>query len=433
MLTQTAITLRMSLPQLETDIDSVCDTLELGEPQRDRLVRSVAGLGGGNPNIAVYRMVHALARSDIGNHRRAMAGKPVFVDDAAHIPLSDRALFHFFLGMEDFAHAFDVSHICEGLVSGCGEEEIRAATRGLVRILEDYRRRFLHAERHRRNFNAISRFLKSRAQAEPADGDAMQFWSEGSATGRWRYYSTTVGMFIDYHHDQQARNVVAGILHADSGIDAASDTAIGPADELPVTLQDALLRVQESPLKVFMDSEATRLHRLIRLGYPGASWPITGLTVTGYAPIQARVVQALRDKGELSAAEVEHHLSLVPESQATLEEIRKLSDLCQEAVHMTYKAGLGTGEIKAPPEAPEMARLRQLSRRASFRGRTEEELYPLLLEIIAPLLDIQAFLTRVIGQWQASVTRKTERLVAERALFCRGIRQTYLSGGPTDD
>lgn len=418
-------------PQVEADIETVCDTLALGAPQRDRLTRAVTGHVCGNPNLPVFRLVHMLAQTNIFEHPEAGRRNYVGPESMQKLSLPERALLHFLIEMDSFGHAFDIIDACRDLNPASHENAIREAVRSVVRILRSYRMKYLPAEMHRRSFMEIRSFLSCQESGQAVDGSAMLFWTTRPSTARWRNYKTAVTSVIDYHTSSQERQVVREMLSTNVTEycrEVTFDAAPDPAEYLC----GALEVVQNSPLKVFTESEAGRLSALVSLGVQASVWPTTALSYMGLPPVQNRIIQTFRDRGCLTHADLEKGSLERPAPQVVYDGMCQLEDLCQEAIQIAYLVGQRLDKIPDTSKTAEIRKLRQLSRRASFYDRDDDDLWPLLLEITPALTAIQTFLKKVIYQWGECIEKKNDRLMAEWALFDERLKQIYLSGGLND-
>lgn len=419
------IVLRMNT-QVEADIDTVCADLQLGLAQRDRLIRAVTGYVSGNASLPIYKLCKAVSKADIGTSIQRSPHRYIHPQKLEALKLSERALFHFFLEIDAWSETGEVTKIMSSLTSEVSESDFTDAVRALANLLHKYRLEHLPMHRHRTKFLAIRRYLGTRER--PEDGDAMRFWDTTADFKEWQRYKTAVGAIVDYSQNCKTYESAASAVYGDPELNENVTENLVQGDDEGIRLRNAIEAIDESPLKVFKETEVKKLYRFVHLEHYAWSWPKTGLTVWGYQPVQNGIVQDLRDHGSLSSIHLQSRLQEMPPASDVLKSAVDLHDLCRDALSLYLEIGKSLG--KFPEDTPSLEQGgRQLMRRASFRERTPEELFTLLEHIGHHLVEIRGILEHIIKHWSRMIERKCGQIDTETVLFRKVIQRIY----PTSD
>lgn len=287
--------------QVGNDVDAVTEAHGLRSEQRLRLARIVTGAVPGNRDRPLYLLAQAISRL---HHAQNLS----FFDLVAApdtgsgllLWLGDRALLDFLASMDGYSHFDEVRDAVEKLLAGAGAAEgVRICASRFARALYRYRQQYLPDERHRKVFREIRSFL---ARAEPAraalgDGDALVFWAAHGTRSHWTTYEAVLSSMMSFADafELRASRTYASLDDLDlDRMPAGSGTGLSSGECARSLLSEAVARLEEGSLKLFLAKELVQLEQLARLGRFAASWPRSSLAMLALGPLQASAIQRLR-------------------------------------------------------------------------------------------------------------------------------------------
>jgi len=438
------------------DIDGVIQMLpeRLGaaarQRVRDRLVQIVRGATPGNRDRPLFDLAREAAAWLIHTGKPPKeTGAWVFqllVEGREGALLAvNSALLDFLLSMDDFSHAQAVQKAFALLTKNDNMDAVRDCANALARELYTYRTRYMPAERLRQHFADIRRFLATRVRKRPQDGDALAFWMEAGAHGRWTLYATVLDHMIAF--DRALDIETAMYVPADpfvttqetdkwseiwETVEVEAETFAGT---LARRLELALSRLQAVGLDVLLKKvELAQLEQLAQLGKYSISWPRSCACLLALAPHQARLVQNLR-KG--ARKEKMAHLAKCcggDDYAQVVADFATLADTLLDIVCLRYLLAPTKDAHEIPPKLSRKitsmnARNTPVLRRKGIKSFTRKDLVEKIAQVQDEILLLAGYLADVRRAWLAHFGGRTEELFEiDRNLFVAKLTTLYAPG-----
>jgi len=354
--------------QVGNDVDAVAEANRLKSGQRTRLARIVTGAVPGNRDRPLYLLAHAISRLDQARDLSLfdLVAAPAAAGSGFLLWLGDRVLLDFLASMDGYAHFDEVRAAVEELLAAAGSEDaVRACASRFARVLYRYRQQYLPEERHRKAFREIRTFLSSGepARSAPADGDALAFWAVHGTRSHWTTYEAVLSSMMSFADALELRASRTPSSLDDFDLErmpAGSGGDLSSGECARSLLSEAVLRLGEGALKLFLGKELVQLEQLARLGRFAASWPRSSLAMLALGPLQSSAIQQLRTGTARS-----HATSAARSGDGYAETHSRYSELAQRARDFLLLLAGSARADENPPVEPIEILLRELETRDS--------------------------------------------------------------------
>ena len=431
---------------VRNDLDTVADAQGLRPDERMRIARIVLGAIPGNRDRPLYLLARSISQIDrsLDLSLFDLVAAPANTGSGLLLWLGDRALLDFLASMDGYAFFDEIRDAVGELLAADGSDEaVRACASRFARALYRYRQTHLPHERHRKAFNDIRAFLSEQTppRTGPSDGDALTFWTENGTRAHWTTYDAVLASMMSFADALvlEASRTPASLDDID--LDRLSVAAgMGPdaGESAAILLEEAVICLENLPLKMFLGRELVRLRQLARLGRFAASWPHSSVALLALGPIQGSVIQHLRthtvhpdikpaaSSGDGYADTLSAYAELGERARDFLKLIAAVTGDDENASAQPMNEALRELEARDREAAK---RIQSMMRRKSFAEFDPEALFIALSGVADELVMVAARVGIAVRSWARLLHGRSPDLFRDdEAVFIAKLQKLYSAG-----